>query len=287
MQMNLKAKIRQVIKHKIARQKMLQSVYLYLGVFSTSATVVLTILPKYTPGLPATVTALLVLLVIGAWSGLPKFPVQKFRNNTRIEIVVGDIFEQNTSCVIGFSNTFDTDVANGIISQTSIQGQFLSRIYGNNVDRLNQDLSRELENVPIHDLIDKEGKQYVYPLGTVVSLPKEKGGFWYCIAYTEMDNENVAHGTMSIIRNCLDLLWENVDKKSNGGVVSIPLIGLGLARVPGISAEMALYLILFSFFVRSRESKVCECLRVVITEEDLSYIDIVGVQQFLYNMEAL
>lgn len=216
----------------------------------------------------------------------PKFPEQKYHNNFEIKVISGDILKQDGNCVIGFTNTFDTNTIDRIISNKSLQGQFQNQIYQDDVGRLDDDLSSVLSKLEPIDTIAKKGKKEVYPLGTVVPIRKEGGGFWYCLAYTQMDEQNVATARISELRHALDLLWEAVRTTSNGEPVSVPLIGLGNARTPSMSAELSLYLVVFSYYIRSRESIVCESLKIVINEEMIDNIDLTKFQSFLSSLNT-
>lgn len=279
---------KQVQKYSSAKHKLFDAYKTWFLAMLTTCSAALAFFPEFTKYRWATLAALIILPATSTVLFYrPKFPEQRYRNNFKIKVTSGDILKQNGNCVIGFTNTFDTDTVHRIISNKSLQGQFQNQIYQNDVSRLDDDLSKILNELEPVDTITKEGKREVYPLGTVVPIKKEGGGFWYCLAYTKMNEKNVATAKLSELRHALDLLWEEIRATSNGEPVSLPLIGLGNARTPSMSAELSLHLVAFSYYIRSRESVVCESLNIIINEETIENIDLTKFQSFLSSLDTL
>ena len=279
---------KQVQKYSSAKHKLFDAYKTWFLAMLTTCSAALAFFPECTKCRWAALAALLILpAMLAVLFYRPKLPEQQYRNNFKIKVISGDILKQNGNCVIGFTNTFDTDTVHRIISNESLQGQFQNRIYQNDVSRLDDDLSKVLNKLEPVDTIAKKGKRKVYPLGTVVPIRKEGGGFWYCLAYTKMNEENVATAKLSELRHALDLLWEEILANSNGETVSLPLIGLGNARNPSMSAELSLHLVAFSYYIRSRESVVCESLNIIINEETIENIDLTKFQSFLSSLNTL
>lgn len=92
-----------------------------------------------------------------------------------LSIVVGDLFAHDNHLAVGFSDTFDTSVADDrIIHSASVQGQLLHRIYDGNQQRLDEELAAALAAMPpvrTESRADKPyGKLARYPIGTVAVL---------------------------------------------------------------------------------------------------------------------
>jgi hypothetical protein len=195
----------------------------------------------------------------------------------------GDLFEQDTHLVIGMCDTFDTSTP-VIISQRSIQGQFLDRVLGGNVVEFDRQLEEALVGFPSCGAVEKDGKQVRYPVGTVVTLG-DAGHRYFCVAYTEMDERNVARGSVAIIQRSLESLWNAVCDYSNGGVVSTPIIGGGQARVSQVlSLQDSIRLIILSFVLASRREKVCDGLNVIFRPQDRDKLDLLEIQAFLDSL---
>ena len=75
--------------------------------------------------------------------------VRVFRHpSTTVVVVPGNLFDQDTHLVIGFSDTFDTDTGeDGPIDPASLQGQLLTREYGGDVLALDRALAAALREV--------------------------------------------------------------------------------------------------------------------------------------------
>ncbi|NQE67432.1 macro domain-containing protein [Nocardia gamkensis] len=230
-----------------------------------------------------------VALLWAAWVERPQTPAQRYSFNGSIRLVIGDLFEQDDANVlIGMSSTFDTDVTGGIISRNSIQGQFLERVYGGSVQNLDRELGAELSASagPVGTIL-KPGKQDIYPLGTVATLSTTNGKKYFCVAYTNMDSHNVAHGSIQGVLDSLNAVWDECDRRGNGAPICTPMIGQGLARIPELTPEISIRLIAFSFLLRSRRRRFSSELRIVLTKEGASQINMQEFQAFLASVAQL
>ena len=91
---------------------------------------------------------LIIGVVLSIIKSVPKFRFGSKLSNRDIyiEIVVGDLFNQEGALIIGTNTTFDTHVSRELISPRSIQGQFTQRYYGDET-QLNNELSSVLRNI--------------------------------------------------------------------------------------------------------------------------------------------
>jgi hypothetical protein len=207
------------------------------------------------------------------------------RSNVTIRLVIGDLFEQNESAVVGFTTTFDTSMPD-VIAPKSLQGVFADRIYGGSQKRLDSDLDTELANRTPAGSIEKPGKTIRYPLGTVVVLPGQANQFFYGIAYTEMSTQNVAQGSIQGVLDGLNNCWDEIDAHGNGNAICVPLIGQGQSRVPELTPEISIRLIAFSFLLRSKKSRFASELRIVVHPNERHKIDYPEFQAFLSSLDA-
>lgn len=225
-------------------------------------------------------------VIFAANRSWPRPIEQKFdAPKTVIEIVEGDLFDQTDNLVIGFCDTFDTSTPN-IISKTSVQGQFLERIYGGDVQQLDSDLSSALSEVATTGSLDKKGKTQKYPQGTVAVIHKGNRRF-FCVAYTTINAANVVQGSVDGLWQSLNALWESVASRANGEAVSVPVLGGGLSRLSQIlPAQFAIRFIVFSFLLASRRSPVCEQLTIVVRPKDAADLDMLELRAFLRSLRA-
>lgn len=202
-----------------------------------------------------------------------------------LSVVIGDLFEQDTHLVAGFTDTFDTSIAGEqVIHSSSVQGQLLRRLYGDDQQRLDRELSAALSTIrPVmrESRVDKpHGKLARYPMGTVAVLGTPRRHI-FAVAYGRMGNDMVARSPVEDLWYCFNQLWDAIYRKGQHGPVSIPLMGSGLARVDSLDHENLLRLILLSFVAYSRTNLICHELRVVIRPEDVARIDLIRVREFL------
>jgi transcriptional regulator with XRE-family HTH domain len=205
-----------------------------------------------------------------------------------INIVTGDLFDQETHLVVGFSDTFDTSVEHDrIIHSSAIQGQLLQRIYDGDERRLDEQLDAALASVPpvrIESRSDKEyGKLARYPLGTVAVLGEPRRHI-FAVAYGRMGNDLVVRAPVDGLWHCYAQLWEAVYRYAHREALSIPLMGSGLARVDTLDRNNLLRLILLSFVAYSRRQLICHELRIVIFPADAPRVDLAGLKIFMQTL---
>ncbi|MFI2490268.1 macro domain-containing protein [Promicromonospora kroppenstedtii] len=242
--------------------------------------------PEWLEGQWWVILASLVLAVFWALFRLRDHdPLQKFPEGVTMRLVVGDLFEQNASTMVGMTTTFDTDVPN-VIAPTSVQAAFLRSVYSNSTSTLDRDLKSALANVAPVAAIAKPGKTVVYPMGTVATIRSAKGVNYYCVAYTSMDSENRALGSIRSVLDGLDSLWDSVDKHGNGAPICVPLLGQGQSRIPELTPEVSVRLIAFSFLLRTRRHRFASELRVVVHPSEAEKVDPLEFQAFLTSLAS-
>lgn len=214
-----------------------------------------------------------------------KDPEQWFPNESiTIRLVAGDLFKQGAPALIGVTTTFDTKP--GIIENNSVQGNLLNVVFNGIQDRLDEALDSALSTTAPVGSILKAGKTAVYPLGTVAVLPGQGIKKYYCVAYTVMDDQNRAKGTIRGILDSLDSVWDAVDSHGNGEPICVPLLGQGQSRIPELTAEVAVRLIAFSFLLRARRGRFSKELRIVVHPNEIGKVDLIEFQAFLQSLVA-
>ncbi|CAM5228509.1 Thoeris protein ThsA Macro domain-containing protein OS=Streptomyces tendae OX=1932 GN=GUR47_18410 PE=4 SV=1 [Streptomyces tendae] len=249
--------------------------------------------PAAVPG-PAPVAAASVLLCL-AWAVVrsrPTVVVQQEFVRPRMSVTVGpgDLFEEPAHLVVGFSDTFDTDVRDGVvISGASVQGQLLERRYDGDARRLDDELDAALRAaVPVarETRADKPyGKLDRYPVGTVAVLGS-RPRLVFGVAHSRLGNDFVARSSTEELWLSLGRVWDAVYRHGQLDRVAVPLIGSGLSRLHGLDEESLLRLILLSFITHSRERVICRELRVVLRPAELERVDLTEVAAFLGVLAA-
>ncbi|WP_282718640.1 macro domain-containing protein [Flavobacterium algoritolerans] len=208
-----------------------------------------------------------------------KYPGQ----DLKIEVCIGDLFEVPGQKVISTNTTFDTDIASGIISSRSLQGQFTEKFYPGNLPALDVELDRQLSNLQ-HTIINKEaGKTKRYNYGTTVKL-NLSGQLFYWFAMADLNHSNTAKTTLKNVYESLDGLWDYIETKGEKLDTVIPLIGSGLGRLT-TSRKKLIAIIAQSFINASEQNIFSDKLVIVIHPGDVekSGLNLFEVKDLLHH----
>jgi hypothetical protein len=225
-----------------------------------------------------------ISLTYGGYRAWPR-PIEESYSSpkTRIRLIKGDLFDQPGHLVIGMCTTFDT-LTPHIIAKSSVQGQFLDRIFDGDVQQLDRHLKSALKPFQPVGVIEKQGKKQRYSIGTVATL-REHARCFFCVAYTEMNEKNEARTTADGIWHSLQCLWKEISVQANGGRVSIPVIGGGQSRLSQIlPAQDSIRFTILSFILASRHEKVCDELAIIVQPKEFEKLDRLEIQSFLKSL---
>jgi len=198
--------------------------------------------------------------------------------NTAVVVTTGDLFAQDdANLVVGFCDTFDTDIdRNIVISGESTQGILLRTLYGGDRRNLDRELKAALAHVPKVFVESRSakprGKLTRYPVGTVATLYHSTRRV-FAVAYSQMGNDLMAQSTPFMLSLGLDNLWDAVYRHGQLKPVAMPLIGSSLSR-SGASYEELLTMIIQSFLASPRGRYLGPELRVVIPQQLFEQINI-------------
>lgn len=215
---------------------------------------------------------------------LPKHRISRefLSPDTKIVVKVGDLFKEKTNLVIGMNDTFDTEKGK-IIKPKSIQGQFLTKIYADDREKLDSDLSFALKKCHSErDAKKTQGKNLRYSIGTAITLSVGNKKY-FCSAYSFMDNKLKAQSNISSLTESLDKLWKEIRATGAYEKVSMAVLGSDLARIGNASHSNLIKLIISSFILASREEKITNQLTIVIHENNLRKVNMFDVEDFLQN----
>jgi Domain of unknown function (DUF6430) len=201
--------------------------------------------------------------------------------DSEIEIKIGNLFDQPGHLVIGFNDVFDTELGE-IIKPSSIQGQFLQKVYGSDRSRIDEDIAYALQTYshPYTTETNKKlGKTLRYPIGTAITLGSHDKRY-FLTAYGYMTNDIIVQSNADFVWQSLSKLWQEVRLKGHGINVSMPIVGADLART-GLPRMALAKLIITSFIVASKEKFITRKLTVMIYPRDIESIDLYELEEFL------
>ncbi|NUR61231.1 MAG: hypothetical protein HOV87_21605 [Catenulispora sp.] len=227
--------------------------------------------------------------VWGALRARPRRLVRREFGNPPTTVVIkdGDLFAEPAHLVIGFCDTFDTDVEDGVlVNADSTQGQLLDRRYVGDRHRMDAELGAALHAIAPATRVNRaakpRGKLTRYPIGTVAVLGS-RPRLVFAVAYSRLAPDYVAAGSVDELWYSLARLWDAVFRHAQQERVAMPLVGSGLARL-GLDDESLLRLVLLSFVAHSRRRRVCRELCVVLRPEAFRRIDRAEVAAFLDSL---
>ena len=195
--------------------------------------------------------------------------------DTKLSIVVGDIFKEPGCRAIAVNEFFDSSMPDHV-SPLSLHGAFLNRHYKG---------QEAAARSAIDDALPTDGFEYVdrpsgarrrYPIGTTARLKPENEQY-FLVAVSHTDAHLQASATVTDLTIALNGLWQFARRNCNGERLALPLIGSGLARV-GLPTRQLLDVIISSLVVASRKSKITEQITIVLTDEHLKRIDLRDIE---------
>ncbi|EJL63880.1 macro domain-containing protein [Flavobacterium sp. CF136] len=199
-------------------------------------------------------------------------PVKKIKykypgQDLTIEVCIDDLFTVNGQKVISTNTTFDTDMASGIISKKSLQGQFTQKYYPGDVPKLDKEIEDGLAGYSFTAIQKQAGKTKRYDFGTTVKL-RYADQFFYWFAMSDLNYSNNAKTTLKNVHQALDGLWEFIETKGEKQDIVIPLIGSGLGRL-SIGRKKLIAIIAQSFLNASEDNIFSNKLIIVIHPSDV------------------
>lgn len=200
-----------------------------------------------------------------------------------IEVCIDDLFKVPGQKIISTNTTFDTDIANGIISTKSLQGQFTEKYYPGDLLKLNADIDQGLNGIP-HTIIQKQsGKTDRYDFGTTVKF-NLSGQYFYWFAMSDLNINNNAKTTLKNVTHALDELWSFIDTKGEKLDTVIPCIGSGLGRLT--TSRKKLIAIIAQSFINASENQIfSNKLTIVVYPGDVekSGLNLFEVKDLLHH----
>lgn len=211
----------------------------------------------------------LVYFAIWFYANCKKKAIFKIRN-TRIEVVVGDIFNETGKKIIPSNEYFDTVVDDVIIAKKSIHGQYIQKTISD-IDKLDKEIVQTLgaDTVNRIDEKRKHGKTVAYKLGTIY-----KDNDYWLLAYSRFDKNNRAYLTAKDYAECYANMWSEIDKYHAGNTVCIPVLGSGgIVRIQDNTPQLLVENILWTFRLSGVNLGRTAALKIIVHESMADDID--------------
>lgn len=200
-----------------------------------------------------------------------------------VVVRIGDLLAQDDAhLVIGFGDTFETNVAgNLIVSRASLNGQLVDRFYGGDGRRLGKEISAALRGVPstVEDRAAKpHGNRRRYRNGTVAVLRHNERHI-FALASSTVRGDNRARSSPEQLREALDRLWPAVERYGQRRPVALGILGAGLARIDDLERPALIGLIVASYLGQQSSVRTADELRIVIHPKDADSLDAASVEK--------
>ncbi|MEK3855925.1 macro domain-containing protein [Cytobacillus sp. FSL H8-0458] len=197
-------------------------------------------------------------------------------DGSEFEVTSGDIFQQDSECykVIAFNEFFDTLVDDNLISESSLNGQYILKKYPSNND-INE-LNRRISNDPRLDKKELDvyrklgGNTTRYELGSIF---KDKD--YFLVAFSKFNEKNEANLKLTEYAACLLKFWGEVNTLYNRKTVVLPLLGSGITRHKDFNAsnQQLLEILIWTFKISKVKFREPSKVKILIHERQLGEIN--------------
>ena len=151
-------------------------------------------------------------------------------NGTNVNVIVGDIFQQDELKIIGFNDYMDTIADDIIVAKKTLHGKYLEN-HIEDISELDVLISNDEilnMNIELQNLERPRGKKNSYKLGEVLEFKS-----FVLTPFTKFNNHNEAYLTSNEYLEFWMNFWKNIDRIYAGRTLNIPLMGAGIARFHG------------------------------------------------------
>ncbi|MFG2071167.1 macro domain-containing protein [Nonomuraea maritima] len=201
----------------------------------------------------------------------PRCPVtrQLTHPDVTVTVRVGDPLALDSDLVIGFADTFDTDLS-------GLRGQLLGRMYDGDLERLDSELDRALAAVVPRSVETRatkpRGKLKRYPLGTVATIgsPYRKV---HCVASVRVDTDVTARASVDDLWLSLGRLWAAIAREGPVDRVAVPIVEA--------DPDLLIKMVVLSFVAQARTRAVARELTLVVRRPDAGAVDLLETRAFL------
>ncbi len=207
-----------------------------------------------------------------------KTTIRIAHSSTCLEIIFGDIFEQDGIRAIGVSEFFETGLGKPV-SDKSLHGAFLKRHFSGYQDSIDKQIGAQLAKEEFTEVLDKdEGKILCYHIGTTALInANEERYILFALAKTNHANCKV-FSDVELMWRALHKLWQRARTECNGQPLNLPLVGSGLAGL-NLPTRDLLNLVILSAITESKAHEITQKIRIVLRRDRFEDVDLREVKQ--------
>lgn len=188
-------------------------------------------------------------------------------HGTKIQLIIGNMFDEKCDMVIPTNTCFDVDWKS--IKEQSVQGQFCKLFYDKDSGLLNEDIEKKLKELSCnttyleHKVI---GKKIQYPINTIITLQsgqRADAQRFHWIAINHSGNESEVIADSMCLHKSINALWEYLSVNRKIRDLCLPILGTGHASINLPLPDVVEYYI-DSFIIHSKSNNIVKTLKIYL-----------------------
>lgn len=206
-----------------------------------------------------------------------KIEIKVSNSNTIIEVVFGDLFQQDGIRAIAVNEFFDSKLGRPV-SDTSLHGIFLKKCFGGHPEPFEKEVNEQLKGIESVECEKIEGKTKSFPIGSSVLIPVNSDRY-LVFAFAKTDPKTCkAYSNVTMLWDSLHQLWQRARVESGGYPLNLPLVGSGLSGL-GLPTHDLLNLIILSAITETKAKPVTQRIRIILSKDRFEDLDLRDVKQ--------
>ncbi|ARU21545.1 Fis family transcriptional regulator [Ralstonia solanacearum] len=223
-----------------------------------------------------------VFLVSVAWGGRKvwkpsRIEVPVSNCGTVIEVLFGDLFEQDGIRAIAVNDFFDSELGKPV-SDKSVHGIFLKKCFGGHPETFDKQVDAELANVASESVARSQGKTKRFPIGSTALITVNDDRY-IALAFASTDPATCkASANVTMMWTALHNLWQRGRVEAGGYPINLPLVGSGLSGL-GLPTRDLLNLIILSAITETKSREITPRVRIVLGRDRFDHLDLRDVKK--------
>jgi hypothetical protein len=199
-------------------------------------------------------------------------------SNTCLEILFGDLFEQDGLRLIAVNDHFDSELGKPVSSK-SLHGIFLKRCFGGHPESFDQLVEKELANQTPTITTKVAGKTKAYKVGTTAMVSANDDAYLLFVLAVSHPQTCKASSDVTLLWSALNDAWDRARNEAGGHPVNLPLVGSGLSGI-GLPTRDLLNLLILSAITQTKEKEVTGKIRIVLHRDRFDDVDLRDVKKY-------
>ena len=203
---------------------------------------------------------------------------------TKIEVLFGDLFDQNGLRGIGATEFFESEI--GVpVAKGSLLGKLLIKDFIGEFEEFDKQLEKQLKGCAQdieHTYYEAEkpvGKKEKFPIGTTALIKFGNDKYIIFANARTVLKTCKAESDVKTMWMAMCGLWEGARNKAGGVPLNVPLIGDGISGV-GLPPRDLLNLIILSAITATKVKKITSVIRIILHPSQFKEIDLRAVKQY-------